>query len=114
MIPSTDFTENRKSASEIKFLIEPPRAKEIHDWARAHLRPDPYATDASCDGYRTTSLYFDTKHFDIFHRRGSFGRGKYRIRRYGRGESVFLERKLRTRDHVSKRRVLVGMTHLAS
>src|SRR5882672_10911494 len=102
MIPSTGVTENRKSASEIKFLIEPPRAKEIHDWARAHLKPDPYATDAASDGYRTTSLYFDTKGFDIFHRRGSLGRGKYRIRRYGQGESVFLERKIRTRDLVSQ------------
>jgi hypothetical protein len=112
MIPSTDVTENRKSASEIKFLIDPPRAQEIHDWARAHLGPDPYATEEASDGYRTSSLYFDTRNFDIFHRRGSFGRGKYRIRRYGQGESVFLERKLRTHDLVSKRRVFVGLNEI--
>jgi hypothetical protein len=112
MIPSTDVTENRKSASEIKFLIDPLRAQEIRDWARAHLGPDPYATEESSDGYRTSSLYFDTRNFDIFHRRGSFGRGKYRIRRYGQGESVFLERKLRTSDLVSKRRALVGLDQI--
>lgn len=104
---STDVTENRRSAAEIKFLIDADRAREIRDWARTHLCPDPNATEDG-DAYRTTSLYFDTRNFDIFHRRGSFGRGKYRIRRYGDAEGVFLERKLRTRDWVSKRRSVVS------
>jgi hypothetical protein len=33
----------------------------------------------------------------VFHRRGSFGRSKYRIRRYGEAQVGFLERKLKTR-----------------
>ena len=39
-----DVTENRKSASEIKFLIDPARAYEVGEWARANLGPDPYGT----------------------------------------------------------------------
>jgi SPX domain protein involved in polyphosphate accumulation len=107
MLPSTDVTENRRSAREIKFLIDPSRAQEIRDWARAHLGPDPNANQEAGDAYHISSLYFDTRNFDIFHRRGSFGRSKYRVRQYDLGEGVFLERKLRTSDLVSKRRTKV-------
>jgi hypothetical protein len=113
MLVSADVTESRKSASEIKFLIDPAAAERIRAWARTRLDPDPHAGGESGDEYRTTSLYLDTRNFDIFHRRGSFGRSKYRIRRYGASENIFLERKLRTSELVSKRRALVGIEELA-
>ena len=73
----------RPSALEIKFLLDPATAAGVADWARANLAPDPNGTGAWGDEYLTTSLYFDNASYDVFHRRGSFGRSKYRIRRYG-------------------------------
>jgi hypothetical protein len=107
-----DVTVNRESAREVKFLIDPARAKDVRQWARTRMDRDPFAAGDSGDNYRTTSLYFDTNQFDIFHRRGSFARSKYRIRRYGAAEGIFLERKLRTRELVSKRRSIVDIHDL--
>ena len=104
--------EIRQRAFEIKYLIPPAQAKDIRKWAREHLDPDPNADGAEGDAYRTTSIYFDTDRFDIFHRRGSFARVKYRIRRYGLCQAAFLERKLKIRDAVSKRRSLVEIEDL--
>lgn len=101
--------ERREFASEIKFLIPPERVESIRAWARTHLQPDPNGTGADHDTYGITSLYFDTRHFDVFHGKGSFGRSKYRVRRYNDSDSVFLERKTKTRTWVSKRRSLVGV-----
>ncbi|MBI5388186.1 MAG: polyphosphate polymerase domain-containing protein [Verrucomicrobia bacterium] len=112
MSPSTDMRENREFASEIKFLVRPALAAQIRDWARARLAPDPHAQCETGDAYPITSLYFDTARFDVFHRRGSFGRGKCRIRRYGASEVVFLERKLKTRGLLAKRRSLVTLDEL--
>ena len=112
MSPSIDLRENREFASELKFVVSHSLAEQIRDWARARLAPDPNASAESSDVYQITSLYFDTKQFDVFHRRGSFGRSKYRIRRYGASEVAFLERKLKTRGLVSKRRTVVGLAEL--
>lgn len=112
MSPSTDLRESRESASEIKFLIAPALAEQIRDWARARMAPDPNASGESGDAYKITSLYFDTEQFDVFHRKGSFGRSKYRIRRYGDSEVAFLERKLKTRGLVTKRRSIVELNEL--
>ena len=78
-------------------------------WARAHLDADIHGGGPHGDEYRTTSVYFDNAAFDVFHRRGSFGRSKYRIRRYGDDETVFLERKMRQPAVLAKRRT----THAA-
>jgi VTC domain len=112
MSPSPETRETREFASEIKFLVEPAVAAAVKDWARASLSPDPYAAGAFGDEYHTRSLYFDTEQFDVFYRRGSFGRSKYRVRRYGASEVAFLERKLRTSDLVSKRRTIVPLEDL--
>lgn len=99
--------ETRAFASEIKFLITPAMAPRLLDWARRHLEPDPHGQGRFGDEYDTTTLYFDTPHLDVFHRRGSFARAKYRVRRYGHEEWVFLERKLRRPGVLSKRRTMV-------
>jgi hypothetical protein len=112
MSPSTDQRENRAFASELKFLVEPATAEEIRTWARNRLAPDPNAEADLNDAYQITSLYFDTEQFDVFHRKGSFGRSKYRIRRYGESDRAFLERKLKTRGLVSKRRSIVSISEL--
>jgi hypothetical protein len=47
----------------------------------------------------------------VFHR-GSYGRSKYRLRRYGSAPQAFLERKLRAEDRVTKWRTAVALTEL--
>ena len=112
MSPSIHSRENRELASEVKFVISPELGEQVRRWARARLQPDPYASREAGDGYRISSLYFDTPQFDVFHRRGSFGRSKYRVRRYGNGEVAFLERKLKTRGLLTKRRSVVRLKEL--
>src|SRR5262245_19132804 len=104
--------ENRAFAYEIKFLIPAGRAEAVRNWARKLLDRDPNAEGSGGDTYRITSLYFDTAAFGVFHREGSHGRAKYRIRRYDSASTVFLERKLRARGVVTKRRTMVPATDL--
>jgi hypothetical protein len=105
--------ETRTHASEIKFVVDRLVGVEIRDWARQHLPPDPHGSGLFGDEYTITSLYFDTSRHDVFHRRGSFGRAKYRIRRYGHNDTVFLERKLRRPTLLVKRRTKVSFVDLA-
>jgi len=49
----------------------------------------------------------------MYHRERSFRRRKYRLRRYGAEPTVFLERKSKLGDRVSKRRTQVPDTDLA-
>jgi hypothetical protein len=102
-----DTREARGSASELKFLLDSTCGEQVREWARASLEPDPHGAGAFSDEYLTSSLYFDTTKRDVFHRRGSFGKAKYRIRRYGHVDTVFLERKLRTSKMVVKRRTMM-------
>jgi VTC domain len=103
--------EIRSFAYEIKFLIPAGQSEEIRAWARERLGPDPNA-EGGGDIYRITSLYFDTPELGVFHRTGSHGRAKYRIRRYDASATVFVERKLRSRGVVTKRRTLVPVEDL--
>ena len=98
--------------SEIKFLITRETGTRIRDWARRQLDADPNGRGPFGDTYRTSTLYFETADFDVFHRRGSFGRSKYRIRRYDGEPAVFLERKLRQSARLSKRRTTVPLAEL--
>ncbi len=102
----------RPSALEIKFLLDPATAAGVASWARANLAPDPNGTGAWGDEYLTTSLYFDNASYDVFNRRGSFGRSKYRIRRYGEESSAFLERKMRQPAVLAKRRTRLSCDDL--
>jgi len=105
-------SEYRSFASEVKYVIDKARANAIREWARKRFKPDPDAAEAVGDTYRTSSLYLDTEDFDVLQRTGSFGRCKYRIRRYGLADTLFLERKLRTTAVVIKRRTVVPMGQL--
>ena len=101
--------ETRPFASEIKFVLPATVGARIRDWARQNLEPDPYGGGRFNDWYQTASLYFDTADGHVFHRRGSFGRSKYRVRRYGEADFVFLERKLRKPGVLVKRRTTVSL-----
>lgn len=110
MLQATSSRETRDAAREVKFLLAADRASLVLDWARARLAPDPHAGGPNGDEYRTTTIYFDTTERSVFHRHGSYGRSKYRIRRYGASDIVYLERKLRTSTLLSKRRTAVAAT----
>jgi hypothetical protein len=110
------WREMRTLASEVKFVVKAELAVEIRAWARKHLDPDPHGGGRFGDEYRTATVYFDTEAHDVYHRRGSFGRSKYRIRKYGDSDVVFLERKLREPNILAKRRTrtdLSALTQLA-
>jgi hypothetical protein len=94
-------------AFEIKFIVNIATAAAVRNWARHRLEADPHGSGPHGDEYLTTSLYFDTGDLAVFRQRGSYARSKYRIRRYGGNDSVFLERKMRTRKVLSKRRTHV-------
>ena len=110
---SDELRETRVYASETKFLVPASAGDAIREWARRHLLPDPHGGGDAGDEYDTTTIYYDSPEFHVFHRRGSFGRSKYRVRRYGRREHVFLERKLRRPGMLSKRRTLVPLEALS-
>jgi hypothetical protein len=105
--------ETRAFAAEIKFLVPHTLGLAIRDWARRHLQADPHGAGVFGDEYRTSTIYFDSPDYDVFHRRGSFGRSKYRIRRYEGSPEVFLERKLRRPGLLAKRRTPVPTMALA-
>ena len=107
--PIFDRRETRSFAREIKFLIPAEMGQGIRDWARDKLQPDPEGTGPHNDEYATTSLYYETPGFDVFHQKDSFGRAKYRIRRYGLTDYIFLERKFRTDRLLAKRRTSVPL-----
>lgn len=97
-------------AFELKVDLPPERAAEVAEWARARLVPD---THAEADGlYHVHSVYFDTPTLDVFHRREGFREFKYRVRRYGSQDHVFLEEKRRVEGFVTKRRSAVDLAQL--
>jgi hypothetical protein len=112
MLQGTSTSETREAAREIKFLVTPDVADSMLEWARARLTSDPYAGGRAGDEYQTTSLYFDTETFAVYRRHGSYKRSKYRVRRYGGADVIFLERKLRTAHLLNKRRTIVPLADL--
>jgi VTC domain len=101
--------ETRAHAREIKFLVDTARGPEVQAWMRANLAPDEFGSGPHHDQFETSSLYFETGEFDVFHRRGSYGKSKYRVRRYGASPIMFLERKFRTDRVLIKRRTTAAL-----
>lgn len=102
-----DRREVREFACETKFLIDASQAVVIEGWMRAHLAADPHGSGEHRDRYEVSSLYFDTRDYAVYRRIGSYGRSKFRVRRYDQRTQVFVERKTKTQASVSKRRSLV-------
>jgi hypothetical protein len=91
-------------AFEIKFVVDLEKAERIREAAKSYLSIDPHAESEIGDGYRVSSLYFDTSELDVLHRNGIWQRSKFRLRRYGSSPIVFAERKTKRRGLVTKRR----------
>ena len=105
--------EIEQHTSEIKFIVSGDMADQIRTWAGGILSPDSDGGNHNGDGFRTETLYFDTPDLLVYHRCGSYKRGKYRIRRYEHSGNVFLERKLRRQNMVCTRRTAVPLEDLA-
>lgn len=99
--------------SEIKFVVPAPTGTAVAQWARERLSPDPHGGGPAGDSYSISSIYFDTDAWHVFHRRGSYGRSKYRIRRYGHESTAYVERKLRTGGRLAKTRTGIDLDALA-
>ncbi len=97
---------------ELKFLVSEAMAEQIELWARQFLAFDPHADAALGNAYRIHSLYLDTAELDVYRRTPSYGRRKFRLRRYGTERGVFLERKTKAGERVRKRRTLIPDTEL--
>ena len=101
--------ETRDFAREIKFKTTLERWPDIVRWSRANLQPDGHGAGEHADEYQTCSLYFETPKFDVYRRSGSYGKSKFRIRRYGSAPIMFLERKFRTERVLIKRRTTAAL-----
>lgn len=112
MLQGTHSRETRDGAREVKFLATTDHAARVLDWAGSRLEADPNGGGPAGGQYRTTTIYFDTNDRAVYERRGSYGRSKYRIRRYGTSDVAFLERKLRTNRLLSKRRTAISVLDL--
>jgi hypothetical protein len=104
--------EIRPHAREVKFVVPSELSERIRQWSRTHLEPDPHGGGPFHDEYRTASIYLDNRDADVFHRRRSFARSKYRIRRYANETVVFLERKMRQPAVLAKRRTCMPIAAL--
>jgi hypothetical protein len=111
--PSLIGTGTGATAFEMKFLVTSAQAEQIQRWAREHLGLDPYANAARNDSYETTTLYFDTPHYDVFKRSPGFRRHKFRMRRYNGASTLFAECKTRRGDEVAKQRCTLPLEELA-
>jgi len=97
---------------ETKFLIPLEKAPAILEWARREMDGDPHGNGDHRDEYLVQSIYLDTPEWHVFRKIGSYGRAKYRIRRYSDENWLFLERKLKRGGIVRKKRTTIGLDEL--
>lgn len=110
MTLSPSLDESTRVSFELKFLVDAAQAAGVLEWARATLKPDPFADS---DGhYATRTLYLDTPELNVYNRQPGYKVAKYRIRRYGEDECLALERKRRRGNKVRKLRTFVDGAEL--
>src|SRR5262245_22329638 len=100
--PSLRVVPGQPRAYELKFLVGVREARAVEALLAPRLAIDPHADPSLGNAYRTTTLYCDTPAFEVLRRIGSHKRRKYRLRRYGHGSVLFLERKSKKGERVSK------------
>jgi hypothetical protein len=109
--PSLEKRASRNApAREIKFLLAEDQARRVEAELCKLLVPDPHAVSGQQPGqYVTTTVYCDTPEFDVYYRRQAHGRRKFRLRRYGFSDTVYLERKVKDGTRVLKRRTGISL-----
>lgn len=100
-------------AREMKFLLDPQRAAELESYLMSSMSLDAYADPNHRNGYELTTLYTDTPGLDVYHRMGRHRLIKFRLRRYGNADCIYLERKSKQGLEVRKRRIAIGMEELS-
>jgi len=96
---------------ELKFVLAPEQVEPVSAWLRSELAPDPHAGED--DRYLVHSLYFDSEDLRSFHREDGRDALKYRVRRYGSEQLVFVEEKRKRRGRVTKQRSQIPLAELA-
>jgi hypothetical protein len=105
--------DHRFGQYEIKFLLGEATADLITEWARVHMSRDPVAACDERELYPVHSVYLDTPALGVFGRAGALRTRKYRLRRYGNEDTIWLERKAKVRGRVKKRRTAISEDQLA-
>ncbi|MAG55370.1 MAG: hypothetical protein CMJ83_03680 [Planctomycetes bacterium] len=96
-------TQTRFLRYEHKIILTSVEVEAVRVWASKNLERDAFAQDGDAS-YSIRTLYLDSPNLDIYHRTSDRGSTKYRIRRYGDEDVVWLERKRRRGNVVRKRR----------
>jgi hypothetical protein len=105
--------DHRFGQYELKFLVGEETAAQVMDWARLHMARDPVAQCDEHELYHVHSVYLDTPALGVFGRAGALRTRKYRLRRYGNENTIWLERKAKVRGRVKKRRTAVSEEEVA-
>jgi hypothetical protein len=100
------------AAYELKFLLTEGEAQQVESRLAGSLVHDPYSLPELGHAYRISTVYCDTPDFDVFHGVGSLRRRKFRLRTYGPGTEVYLERKTKAGQRVRKKRSIVDEADL--
>jgi hypothetical protein len=108
-VASPALAADAGDAYELKFLLSGETADRVEAWARQRLTPDPHGVGGA---YRTSTLYLDTPHLDVYYKSPGYRRSKYRLRRYGSEGVIHLEQKTRRGDRVRKRREVLPLAEL--
>jgi hypothetical protein len=110
--------ESTEVLFERKFWLEDCAAERFLERAGEVLSPDSFSAKAG--SYEVHTLYFDTASLDVYHRAQGWRNAKFRVRRYGTEEVVYLEyktkqegctRKVRTQVPASEIGLLAGDAH---
>jgi hypothetical protein len=112
MLTSMEKFTRYRAPHEVKFLVSSELAARIRAWASEFMERDPYTAPELNFAYRVKSIYLDTPLLDVFQRNGSYARGKFRIREYAPSGILFLERKMKAKGIVRKRRTTIGPADL--
>lgn len=105
--------DHRFGQYELKFLLGEEAATQVMDWARLHMARDPVALCDERELYQVHTVYLDTPALGVYGRRGALRTRKYRLRRYGDENTIWLERKAKVRGRVKKRRTAIAEHEVA-
>lgn len=111
--PSLRRNGERVPSFELKFLLPEARARELEALLGPLLALDPHGNPALGGAYRTATLYLDTPELTVLRATDGRRRRKHRARRYGAGDVIFLERKVKVGDRVRKKRACIPLADLA-
>jgi hypothetical protein len=110
--PSLRRSNRRVPTFELKFLVNEEQARRVEAWIAPRLTLDAHADPRLGNAYRISSVYLDTDDLAVFHRAPLYARRKFRLRRYGDGPGVFLERKTKWGARLVKRRTPIAPADL--